>query len=152
MYGHTSTMKALTELLDSFRGTIGDTNTGGFANPPPCARPKRWFKPIKLFSDLGNPVARSAIIDEGTFIMEEIKRKAHDLVLNGQEPERIYLGGWEMVVLPVWFDVRSVLYLTYEPDNDDKLIEIAIDGVSGTVKVYESDAETFIEVVAKQRA
>jgi len=153
MYGHTSTMKTLTELLDSFRGTIGDSNTGGFSNPSPCPRPSRWFRPIKLFAELGNPIARNAILEEGNYVREEIKRKAHDLILNNQEAERIYLGGWEMVVLLAWFDLMHPIKLndtTVSKDTEGVLIEMAVDGC-GHMRIIESDAESFIEVVAKRK-
>jgi len=155
MYGHTKTMKVLTELLDSFRGIVGQERPFGImTNPPANIRPRNWFRPVKLFSDLGNPVARGAIIDEGQHIMDEIKRKSHDLILNNQEPNVVYLGGWEMVVLSTWFNIMHPTFIkpsdTSGNTDDDEIAHLQMDG-AGHLLVKKSEAESFIEVVAKRK-
>jgi len=145
-------MKVLTELLDSFRGLIGEARPFGvLTNPPANRRPENWFKPVKLFSDLGNPVARGAIIDEGQHIMNVINSKTTEIILNNQNPGSVYLGGWEMVVLGAWFNIMHPLKLNdFENAGNDEVVHITADG-STSLLVKRSDAESFIEVVAAKR-
>lgn len=151
MYGHTNTMKQITELIDALRGTIGVEAQGGWArNPPQCSNPRKWFHVVKLLADLGLQPCLDAIRDEATHVMLEIDKQTCVHMTNNLVPEAVYLGAWESLVMMEWQHKSSRIIIQQDPQQDwDSSVLMYIHVVCGELPIKNSDAESHIEVTLR---